>query len=424
LQEAEPAQPDLALDFCRSPQHFLLNLARAQGPAARFRLTNEFFAVLSDPEAVYAVLNGSPEDYEKGDLYEILRGAFGESVFTIDGGGWKEMRAVLTPLFSRQRMLALSPIIDELVARQIEKWGHLPADAPVDLLTVSKRLAFDVVSRGLLGVPPGPVSDELFEALSRIDRTESVRLYYLAKRVPGISTAFRGTPLLGAIDRVAYGIAESRLSNPGSTDDLIGGARASPFFAELSVTQRLTFVRDLVASMLTAGYVSSGEGIFWTFYLLALHPEAQAAVREDAGSPTWATAVYQEALRLYPPAWFIGRIARKAVRVQFEEFTAGTRLVCSPFVLHRMSAIWPDPDAFRPERFLPGAVVTPKTYIPFGAGARACLGRLLATMEATAFVAATLACFDLQVVSGAPVSLTGAFSMQPREPVLFRLAPR
>ena len=89
-----------------------------------------------------------------------------------------------------------------------------------------------------------------------------------------------------------------------------------------------------------------------------------------------------------------------------------------------MASIWPNPDAFRPERFGPGVAVAPKTYLPFGCGVRACLGRALASMEATAFIAATLARFDLQLVSDAPVTLTGAFSMQPREPVCFRLVPR
>jgi cytochrome P450 len=170
--------------------------------------------------------------------------------------------------------------------------------------------------------------------------------------------------------------------------------------------------------------VSSGEGIFWTFYLLALHRDAQSIVRQEIGAHAQVTAAYQEALRLYPPAWFIGRIARKAVRLGSEEFAAGTRLVCSPFVVHRMASIWPDPDAFRPERFGPGVAVAPKTYIPFGCGERGCLGRILANMEATAFIAATLARFDLELESRSPVSVTGAFSMQPRDRVLFRLAPR
>src|SRR4051794_34339488 len=121
---------DRAMEFCRSPQQFLLNLARAEGPAARFRLTDESFAVLSEPAAVYSVLNGSQDDYEKGELYQILREAFGDSLFTIDDG-WPEMRALLSPLFSRQRMLALSPIIAELVEHQIERWAQLPAGQPV-----------------------------------------------------------------------------------------------------------------------------------------------------------------------------------------------------------------------------------------------------------------------------------------------------
>ena len=203
--------PDRALEFCRSPQHFLLNLARTEGPVARFRLNDESFAVLSEPAAAYSVLNGSQDDYEKGELYDVIRGEFGGSVFTIDDG-WSDMRAGMLPLLSDSGWL--SPTVAKLVKRQIERWVALPAGETVHLLTASKRLAFDVVSRGLLVVAPGPLADELFESLSRMDRSKSVRLYYLAKRITGITAGFPGTPLLGAVNHVAYAIAESRYPTP------------------------------------------------------------------------------------------------------------------------------------------------------------------------------------------------------------------
>ncbi len=219
----------------------------------------------------------------------------------------------------------------------------------------------------------------------------------------------------------------------GGTDDLLGAAMASPLYEGLPEPGQRAFVRDFVASMFAAGYVSTGESIFWTFYLLATHPEIQARTREEiAGAGTdaarlepgalpYLTAVYYEALRLYPPVWFLGRIARREVTVGGTEFPAGTRLLSSPFVVHRMEGLWPEPEEFRPERFLPGAKIAPKPFLPFGAGIRACLGRTLATMEATALIAATLSRFEVQIITGAPPALAAAFSLQPREAVLFRL---
>lgn len=426
---------DSVFDFCQSPQQFLLERALAGGPVARFRINDESFAVLSDPNGIHAVLNGNLEDFEKGSLVDILRRVFGESVFTIDGPEWTAHRAILMPLFSRQRIRSLAPIVEGLVARQIEKWDRLPDGDGIDMLSVTKRLAFDVVGRGLLGISDPVLADELFHALGRIDRTESVRLTYLAKRMPRLGERFEPSPQYDRVDRLMYAVADRRLSSDTQADDLIGASLASPMVAGLSADRKRTFVRDLVASMLSAGYVSTGESLFWTLYLLAQHPAAQASVRAEAltvqtaagptfeAPPPFLNAAFNESLRLYPPAWFIGRIPLRPIQIGDEEIAAGTRLVSSPWVLHRMPALWPEPDEFRPARFLPGAVAAPRAFIPFGAGMRACLGRSLALMEMSALLSATLSRFEVRLVSEKPVSLAGTFSMQPRERVLFEVRP-
>src|SRR5262249_27387023 len=115
------------------------------------------------------------------------------------------------------------------------------------------------------------------------------------------------------------------------------------------------------------------------------------------------------------------RIARKHMYLEGVEIPSGTRLICSPFVLHRMPALWPNPEEFQPERFLPSATLPPRSFIPFSVGMRGCLGRALATMEISALIEAVLSRFDVQVVSLDQVSLAAAFSMHPRERVLFRL---
>jgi cytochrome P450 len=391
-------------------------------------MNDESFAVPGDPDAVQSVLNGSPENFEKGEFYDMLEAAFGKSILTVDDPEWSGLHAVLTPLFSRSRIASLLPFVTTVIERHLEQWdGLAKAGEPIDLLTSTKRLAFDIVSGGLLGIPNDGNADRLFDLLHRADRTEAVRLRFLGKRVPAISNHFRPNPLYDEIDRVAFAIAHERIGAANQPDDLIGGAIASPFFQGLSDERKPRFIRDLVASILSAGYVTTGDGLFWSLRLLASHSEAQERLHREAiagGSRPWLSAVISESLRLYPPVWFLGRIACRPVEVGGMRFDAGTRFICSPYVLHRMPALWPAPDEFRPERFLPGAAIAPKSYIPFGSGMRACIGRALALMELSALIPAALLRFQFALAADNPATLAGTFSLQPRELVYMRIQPR
>lgn len=434
---------DRVFDFCRSPHRFLLDLALAESPIARFRINDEPFAVVSSPELVHAVMAGSLEDFEKGPLYDILRMTFGESVFTADGQVWRDQQAILAPHFSRGRIGRLAGMIGDLIDRQLARWERLPDGTAIDMLAETKQLAFDVVRTGLLGISNPALSAELREALDQIDRIDGLRLFYLSRRIPGIGEAVQKTALFDRLDKVLYAIVDERLESPARSDDLIGVLIRTPAFSDLPRDRQRKFVRDLIASMMTAGYVSTGEVMFWTLHLLALHPEIRARARAeirsnvaavDAGdtgsgqgdrsaysSLPYLTAVLNESLRLYPPAWFIGRTARRSLELGTAHIPAGTRLVCSPFVLHRLPSFWPDPEVFRPERFLPGGAPVARAYMPYGAGSRACLGRSLAAMEMSALIGAILSRFEVQPVSLEPVSLAAAFSTRPREQVLIRL---
>jgi cytochrome P450 len=433
---------DSVFDFCRSPQRFLVDLAVAGGPVAKFKINGEPFALLSDPELVHSVLNGNMRDYEKGALYDIPRTAFGDSIFTVDGEDWVALQSAIGPLFSRRRINELSGLINCLVDNRVAGWRGLRNDEDVDLLSATKSLAFEIIGRGLLGISHDRLLTELFEALSQIDRLEAVRLHFLAQRIPTMSGPFRpSAALFERIDQLIYRIVDEEISFPYMPGGLISGAMSSKVFNELSAEGKRRFIRDLIASMVTAGYVSTGESMFWALYLLARHPEAQSRARAEIhasgaltgsgprhmhtdwssiGSLPFFSAVLNESLRLYPPAWMIGRIAKTRVRLKGEDIQEGTRLICSPFVLHRVPELWPDPEEFRPERFLSGAKIPASSFIPFGSGARACLGRQVAMMEISSLVGAVIARFEVQALENS-VSVAGAFSLQPRERVLFRL---
>jgi len=430
-------------EFCRSPQRFLLDLALAENPVATFIINGELHALLSSPELIHAVLTGAMEDFEKGVLYDFLETTFGESVYNADGQAWIDRQADFASFFSRQRVGSLAGTIDDFVHRQLDHWENLPNADTIDMLTATKRLAFDVVRVGVLGISNPILSDELFDVLIRIGRIETVRLHHLSKRIPGISGPFERSLLFDRLDQVIYAIVDERLACRDCRDDLIGVSLESRTVLALTSQSRRKYLRDLIASLLIAGSVSTGESMFWVLYLLARHPQVQARAQAEIRSSTSATdacggnsgssdrsstaprpyltAVLNESLRLYPPSWYIGRTARKTMRFEDVDIPAGTRVICSPFVLHRMPALWPNPEEFQPERFLPGAVFPRKAFIPFSIGARACIGRSLGMIEMSALLDAILSRFDVQIVSPHAVSLVAGFSMLPRERALFRL---
>lgn len=430
--------PDSLLPFCQAPQQFLLDLVLAQGAAARFRVGDEQFLVLGDPALSHGVMNGGLEDFEKGELYEIPRMTLRDGIITADGAAWSEQHALLAPLFARRRMRELEPLIADAVRRVVDQWAHA-ADEPVDVLDAARRLAFDVVANGLLGIADPDLCDGLFDALVAADGLESVRLTYLAKRFGagarggmGLARSAHGD----AFERLAQltaGVADAWLAQRMRPDAFVGAVMAHETFLAFTPERRRSFLADLVATMLAAGYVTTGESVFWTLYLLAKHPHAQECAREAVlaeatgavpmEAPAFLAAAFNESQRLYPPVWFLGRVARRDLRLGDIDIAAGTRVVCSPYVLHRLPALWPDAAAFRPERFLPGAAaaIAPRALVPFGTGMRACLGRGLALMEMSALVGATLARFDVALASDGPLSLAAAYSMHPREPVRFRL---
>jgi cytochrome P450 len=436
------ALADSVMQFSRAPQQFLLDMAFT-GPAARFRMNDETFLVLSDPTSIHAVLNGGFDDFEKGATVEIPRASWRDGIITVEGEGWTEQHAMFAPLFARRRVRQLESFIAQRVMRQIEIWAALPAGEPVDMLAAASRLAFDIVAIGLLGITDETLADGLFDTLGELERVETVRLNYLVKRFAAEAHGEFGrsshAQAIERMDRLTAAVADERLARDNPGDDFLANLMETAAFAAFTPERKRAFLADQVVTLLAAGFVTTGESIFWGLYLLAKHRAAQQRARAEILANTAATsgavpidappflaAAFNESQRLYPPVWFMGRVARRDVRVGDVEIAAGTRVICSPYVLHRMPALWPDSDQYRPERFLPGAIpaVTPRSLIPFGSGMRACLGRGLALMEMCAIGCMTLAAFELELVSDAPVVLTGAYTLHPRETVMFRLTPR
>jgi cytochrome P450 len=190
--------------------------------------------------------------------------------------------------------------------------------------------------------------------------------------------------------------------------------------------------------MILAGHETTAVALCWSVYLLAHLPDVQDQIAREAatalsasgamrqlGQLTYTRAVLDEVMRLYPPAYVIVRATRQPDKVGGVEMKPGDLAVISPWVLHRHRRWWREPDAFVPERFLPGAPAIDRfAYLPFGVGPRVCIGAHFALTEATLVLAELLRSFRIELITTRPVLPVAVVTTQPDHAPLFRVQPR
>src|SRR5438477_2416265 len=196
---------------------------------------------------------------------------------------------------------------------------------------------------------------------------------------------------------------------------------------------------DQVATMIAAGHATTAVALFWAFYLVASTPAVQEKIAAEAapldlgpegaaealGQLVYTRATVQEALRLYPPAFGIFRLARRADQAGGVTVPKGAIVMIAPWLLHRHRRLWAAPDVFDPSRFLPGAPPPDRfAYLPFGVGPRVCIGAQFALTEATLVLARLVQAFAISRADNAPVIPVAAITVRPDNPPPFRLCPR
>jgi unspecific monooxygenase len=193
---------------------------------------------------------------------------------------------------------------------------------------------------------------------------------------------------------------------------------------------------DEVATMILAGHETTGTALFWALYLLALDPATQEEVAEEVhaigagGTPElerlkFTRAVLDETMRLYPPAFLIARAAAGRDRIGDLTIEKGDVILMAPWLLHRHEKLWQNPNAFIPSRFMPPAPAPDRfAYLPFGVGARVCIGAHFALVEATLALAKIIGAFRVSLIDNEPVMPIGVVTTQPERSPMFRIERR
>jgi cytochrome P450 len=335
--------------------------------------------MLSDPEAIRALYGNAEHGLPPGRTIALLPILGPRSLLLLEGGDHMARRKVMLPPFHGKRMRAYEETVREVVARDVEAWPEGEAFAVHPRM---QRVTLEVILRAVFGVTDAERREALAERLGGLlTDTASAGLQFrvlLARRLR------RGDPLAD--------LQERRREIDAMLDVEIAARRADPREDILSMLVAATFeggapmddaeIRDQLMTLLLAGHETTATGLAWTFDLLVRHPTVLGRLvsEVDAGEQAYVRAVVTESLRLRPVVPLAGRRLAVPLQVNGHELAPGTDVTPAIWLAHTRADRYPDPFAFRPERFLDGA---PSTYswVPFGGGVRRCVGAAFAEME-------------------------------------------
>jgi unspecific monooxygenase len=404
--------------------------------------------LISAPDAIHRVLVENTANYcRTSATIRILRPIIGKGLLLSEGEDWRHQRRTMAP--------AMAPRVVPMMARHvalatedtIAKVAALAAHGPVDILATVQFLALEIAARSMFSLEMRQYGAALRRLIMGFAASLG-RPYFLDLMLPAWIPTLRDLARMRFRSQwVAFmdEIIEARLRAP-QADHALGGKPRDLFDMLLAARDPETGeafsraqLRDQMATMIVAGHETTALTLFWTLYLLASSPADQQRVAEevrtidlgpDAAADALAKlpytkAVVSEALRLYPPAFALARMAIGPDLLAGVAVPKGALVMISPWVLHRHRRLWTDPDAFNPSRFLGDAPSAHRfAYMPFGAGPRICIGAQLALTEACLVLAMMIQRFEVALADARPVLPMAVIVTQPDHAAPFRLRPR
>ncbi|HET6231441.1 MAG TPA: cytochrome P450 [Longimicrobiaceae bacterium] len=425
--------------FRRDPLTFLMRLHDQYGDVSSFRIGKRWFYLLGDPEHVRDVLVTRNRNFIKSMALQRSRVLLGTGLLTSEGDFHLRQRRMAQPAFHRERIAAYARTMTRLAGETAERWSD---GETVDAAREMNRLTLAIAGRTLFGADVQGEADEisraLTDALGLFSRLTNPFAFILDRLpVPGTVRMRRARERL---DATIYRMIEARRAGGGEGGDLLSMLLAARDDEGDGGAMTDLQLRDEALTLFLAGHETTANALAWTWHLLAANPAAESALHTEVDAalagrtPTaddlpllpYTRAVVAESMRLRPPAWSIGREPLADFELGGYRIRAGSVVLMSPWVTHHDARFFPEPEAFRPERWLgdADAAVPRMAYFPFGAGPRKCIGEGFAWMELTLVLATLAQRWRLRPASPAPVLLEPLITLRPRGGLPMRVERR
>jgi cytochrome P450 len=390
-----------SLQWFRDPVGFLRRNQARRGPAFSVRLGGlSRCTVLADPGMAWEVLAGDPDLMRMGSTNGIFRPVLGDrSLFLLDGPEHKRHRRLIMPAFHRKAVCRYGDLVGELAAREVATW---PLDTPFSIQERMRTVTLTMILRAVLGVVDDSrdrrLRERIHELLDLVQNPIAV-LPAFQRELGGRSPFGRLMALVAEIDRMLYEEIGLRRYDPGSSerDDVLSMlVGPQPHEAGFMSDRE---IRDELLTLLIAGHETTATALSWAFERLLRHPQALRRVLaevEAGGDDAYLDAVVRETLRQRPVLPITARKLAAPVQLGPWVFPRGWTLMPCIFLIHNDPEVYPEPERFRPERFLEPDGPGPRVWLPFGGGPRRCIGAPLSTMAIKVILTTVLRLAELE----------------------------
>ncbi len=413
-------------------------MAKHLGKIGHYRLFGIHIVFLNDPEYVREVLINQNSSFVRERTIRRLKILLGEGLLTSDDPTHKRSRRIAAPAFHRQRINAYAGEMVRIAAHARDAWVD---GATIDMNSSMMSLSLEIVARTLFATE---VDDDVREINAQTNQIMGIYNFLIAfpnaERflhwpIPGLMKFRRARAKL---DHVVNRIIAERKRDGEDRQDLLSMlllARDEDGSA-LSDEQ----LRDEVLTIFLAGYETTANALSWTWYLLATNPIVQEqmaaevaevlgdtpATLEDFPRLKYTTMVFAEGMRLYPPAWAMGRMSTEPVEIGGFRLPPGTHWFFSQYIIQRDERFFPDPLRFDPLRHTDEAKASRDkfAYFPFGGGQRQCIGEGFAWLEGVLLLATLAQRWRMEWIAGQPVDVEEKITLRPRYPMQMRLHAR
>jgi cytochrome P450 len=385
--------------------------------------------VISHPEAIEYVLVTNHRNFVKHSFFwRHVIPIFGQGLLTSEGEKWVRQRKLIQPAFHKARVDSYAQVMVDSTQNMLEGWrAGETRDVHQDLMHVT----MEIVARALFGAG---ISDA---DAARVGRAFNIAVEEIAVRfqrpfkipdwVPVPSNVrFRGA--VRELDRLVYGLIENRRRSGEGGNDLLSMLLEARY--ETGEAMSDAQVRDEAITIFLAGHETTALALSWTFYLLSTNPEADRRLHEELASVLggerpglehlerleYTRRVVTESMRLYPPAYAMGRESLQECEIAGYHVPEGASVFIMPWIVHRDARWYPDPLRFDPDRWTPEFTksLPAFAYLPFGGGPRRCIGNSFAMMEATLLLASIAQRFRLRLVEGHRVEPFASITLRPK----------
>lgn len=414
--------------FRRDPLAWLQRVSRTYGDVARYRMPGRTVFFLSDPEYIKDLLITSSRKFHKSLVLERSKRLLGEGLLTSEDDFHLRQRRLAQPAFHRQRLAGYGRAMVEITARHREDWRDGQA---LDIHHAMMRTTLCIVGKTLFDADIESEAKDVGEAMDTFMNTFGLVFWPFSRQLEKLPFGPMGRfrDARKRLDKLVYRmIAERRASGEDRGDLLSMLLAATDIEGDGSGMTDLQ-LRDECVTILLAGHETTANALTWTWMLLSQNPEAEAKFHaevdalggrlptvEDLSALKYTEMVLSESMRLFPPAYAVGRRAMEDHSFGEYRVPKNSMVICSQWVMHRDPRYWPEPLRFDPGRWTPEAkAARPRfAYFPFGAGPRQCIGDGFAWMEGVLLLATFAQRWKLRLVPGHKTTPLPVITLRPK----------